>query len=212
MITVTICDDHRIVRLGLKSLINSFEGIKVIDDVADGEALMDALHKHQPKVLILDVSLPGRSGLEILKNVRIAYHKVRVLVLSMYPADQMAVRLIKAGANGYLNKNTSPEELKEAIEAVAINRQHFTDEISDLLLRDVKVNPEGRTPHEMLSDREYEVMLLMGQGMAQKDIADKLALSAKTVNTYRIRLFRKLQIDNNAQLYRYLTEKELLPG
>lgn len=203
MIEVMICDDHQIVRDGLSQILTLYSDVKVVNALSTGESLFKVLKKEQPDVLLLDISLPGRSGLEVLKQVKITHPNIAVLILSMYPEDQFAIRMLKAGASGYLNKDTAPEVLIEAIRAIASGGEYISNEVANLLVGEVtKENEE--LPHKVLSDREYEVLLLIGQGHSITEISNKLSLSVKTISTYRSRLILKLGIQSNADLVKYM--------
>lgn len=203
MIEIMICDDHQIVRDGLSQILSMFSDVKVMKALSTGESLFKTLKKEQPNVLLLDISLPGRSGLEVLKQVKIIYPDISVLILSMYPEDQFAIRMLKAGASGYLNKDTTPEVLVEAIRTVANGGEYISNEVANLLVGEV-VKEKDELAHKVLSDREYEVLLLIGQGYSITEISNKLSLSVKTISTYRSRLMDKLKIQSNAELVKYM--------
>lgn len=211
MIKVVICDDHKIVREGLRQIISNFDDIEILaDDIASGEELLQRLRKVSPDLVVLDVSLPGRSGLEVLKQIKIFYPEMKVLVLSMYPEDQFAIRMLKAGANGYLHKDTEPEMLIQAIRTIQEGGEFLSPQITKLLYREVN-NQNQDLPHKNLSDREYEVMLAIGEGKANNVIAEQLKLSAKTISTYRSRLLMKMGMDNNSDLIKYILMHNLAP-
>lgn len=209
MINLIICDDHRIVREGLSQLLSLFPDFHIIDSVATGEALIKVLKTTQPDVLILDISLPGRSGLEVLKQVKLLYPDISVLILSMYPQDQFAVRMLKAGASSYLNKDTAPEILVEAIRSIAKGEEYISKEVANLLIGEVLRENEFH-PNKILSDREYEVLLLIGQGRSVTEIASKLSLSVKTISTYRARLMSKLALQSNTDLVKYMIRNGII--
>ncbi|MFT4682817.1 MAG: DNA-binding NarL/FixJ family response regulator [Flavobacteriales bacterium] len=210
MATVIICDDHKIVREGLKQIINAFSDFKVISDVASGEALFREFKTHIPDIIILDVSLPGRSGLEILKQVKSIHSQIKVLVLSMYPEDQFAIRMLKAGASGYLHKDSEPQILAEAMRKIATGGEYLSPKITQLLFHEIN-NENGEMPHQTLSDREYEVLLYIGEGKSISEIAVQLSLSVKTISTYRTRILEKMQLDNNSDLIKYILLHDLSP-
>lgn len=212
MINVVICDDHKIVREGLSKIIANFPDIHIIaDDIASGEELLQRLRKEQPDIIILDVSLPGRSGLEVLKQVKIFYPDIKVLVLSMYPEDQFAIRMLKAGASGYLHKDSAPEVLIDAIRTIQSGGEYLSPQITKLLYREMN-NKNQELPHLTLSDREYEVFLSIGEGKANNQIANQLSLSAKTISTYRSRILTKLNMDNNSDIIKYMLLHNLIPA
>ncbi len=211
MINVVICDDHKIVREGLSKIIANFHDIKIIaDDIASGEELLQRLRKLEPDLIILDVSLPGRSGLEVLKQIKILYPEIKVLVLSMYPEDQFAIRMLKAGASGYLHKDSAPEVLVEAIRVIHNGGEYLSPAITKLLYREMSAK-NLELPHSSLSDREYEVFLAIGEGKPNNQIASQLSLSAKTISTYRARILNKMNMDNNSDIIKYILLHNLLP-
>lgn len=211
MINIVICDDHKIVREGLSKIIDSFPDINIIaDDVASGEELMQRLRKVQPDLIVLDVSLPGRSGLEVLKQIKIIYPDIKVLVLSMYPEDQFAIRMLKAGASGYLHKDSEPEVLIEAIRTIHKGGEYLSPAITKLLYREMS-SKNQELPHRTLSDREYEVFLAIGEGKPNNQIASQLSLSAKTISTYRSRILTKMNMENNSDMIKYILLHNLIP-
>jgi two-component system, NarL family, invasion response regulator UvrY len=212
MINVVICDDHKIVREGLSKIISNFPDISIMaDDIASGEELLQRLRSAQPDIIILDVSLPGRSGLEVLKQIKIFYPDIKVLVLSMYPEDQFAIRMLKAGASGYLHKDSAPEVLIEAIRTIQQGGEYLSPAITKLLYREMN-NKNQELPHKQLSDREYEVFLAIGEGKANNQIASQLSLSAKTISTYRSRILSKMSMENNSDMIKYILIHNLLPS
>jgi DNA-binding NarL/FixJ family response regulator len=180
-----------------------------MDSIATGEALIKALKTVRPDVLILDISLPGRSGLEVLKQVKLLYPGISVLILSMYPQDQFAIRMLKAGASSYLNKDTAPDILVEAIRSISKGEEYISKEVANLLIGEVLRENESQ-PNKILSDREYEVLLLIGQGRSVTEIASKLCLSVKTISTYRSRLMSKLNIQSNTDLVKYMIRNGII--
>ena len=210
MISVSICDDHQIVRDGLKQILGLYSDIEVVGgDIVSGEALIRALKSVTPDVLLLDISLPGRSGLEVLKQVKALYPEIGVLILSMYPEDQFAIRMLKAGASGYLNKDTPPDELIEAVRTISKGEDYISSDVASLLVGEV-LNKDDVALHKMLSDREYEVLLLLGQGQSVTDISKKLNLSVKTISTYRLRLMSKMNLKSNADIVKYSLKNGIL--
>lgn len=211
MKTIAICDDHKIVREGLKQIISSFTNFEIIADVESGEALFQVLRTKTPDIIILDVSLPGRSGLEVLKQVKVLRPQISVLVLSMYPEDQFAIRMLKAGASGYLHKDSEPGILLEALNIIAKGGEYLSPKITQLLFREMNGNGES-LPHKSLSDREYEVLLYIGEGKTISEIGDRLSLSVKTISTYRTRILEKMNLENNSDLVKYILLHELSAG
>lgn len=211
MTKVAICDDHKIVREGLKQIINVFEGFEVVIEAESGEQLIGKLHEKTVDLLILDVSLPGRSGLEVLKQIKEMYPNLGVLALSMYPEDQFAIRMLKAGASGYLHKDSAPEVLKQALITISNGGEYLSDKITKLLYLEMS-RDGGDLPHKSLSAREYEVLLYIGAGESISEIAAQLSLSVKTISTYRTRILEKMNLENNSDLVKYIMLHDLAEG
>ena len=211
MTKVAICDDHKIVREGLKQIINVFDGFEVVIEAESGEQLINKLRDIKVDLLILDVSLPGRSGLEVLKQIKGMQPDLGVLVLSMYPEDQFAIRMLKAGASGYLHKDSAPEVLKQALTTISNGGEYLSDKITKLLYREMS-SDGAELPHKRLSDREYEVLLYIGEGKSISEIAAQLSLSVKTISTYRTRILEKMNIENNSDMVKYIMLHDLGVG
>jgi two-component system invasion response regulator UvrY len=209
MKSVIICDDHPIVREGLKLLIQGFGKYEVLADVESGEALMKRLKRGTADIVILDVSLPGSSGLEVLKSLKALYGRVKVLILSMYPEDQFALRMIKAGASGYLHKDSSPEILQEALDKIAAGEEYLSNSLAKILLGAVNGKSTDQPSHELLSDREFEVFLYIGEGLSLSNIGIKLNLSVKTISTYKSRIYEKMNMENTSEIVRYIMVENL---
>ncbi|HEY9382150.1 MAG TPA: response regulator transcription factor [Gemmatimonadales bacterium] len=209
MIRLAIADDHPIVRQGLRRIASEGAGISVVGEASTAGELFRLLAGAAVDVVLLDVSMPGSTFVETLKELREQHPSVKVLVLSVHPEDQWAVRALRGGAAGYLTKDHSPEQLVEAIHRVARGSKYVSEMLAEKLAGLVD---NGRTPspHERLSDREFEVLRALGSGMAVKDVAEQLHLSAKTVSTYRARLLEKMGLKSRADLVRYVVEHELL--
>lgn len=206
---VILCDDHPIVREGLKLLIQGLGNYEVIDDVESGEALMKSLRTAKPDIVILDVSLPGRSGLEVLKSLKAMYSDIKVLILSMYPEDQFALRMIKAGASGYLHKDSKPEILKEALGKISRGEEYVSTAVTKILIEAMHGKQSENSAHKKLSDREYEVFLAIGQGLSLSEIGVKLNLSVKTISTYKTRIYEKMNMENTSEIVRYIIHHDL---
>jgi DNA-binding NarL/FixJ family response regulator len=209
MIRLVIVDDHAIVRSGLRQIAQSEGGISVVGDAADCGELLDLLRKTDTDVVLMDISMPGKSGLDALKQVRERWPKMAVLMLSMYPEDQYAVRCVKAGASGYLHKNSSPETVLEAIHTVARGKKYITPELAEQLATHLSEGSE-RLPHELLSDREYQTMSMIASGRTLTQIAEEMSLSPKTVSVYRARLLEKMKLKNNSELTHYALKQKLV--
>jgi two-component system invasion response regulator UvrY len=205
-----VLDDHAIVRRGIAQILAEHPDLKVVAEVGDYGELRAALREHgEVDLLITDIGLPGKSGLDILKTLKEEMPRLRVLVLSMYPEDQYAVRAFRAGASGYLNKASAPEKLLEAVNQVINGRKYVTPEIAQALIDNLHAPEEG-APHEKLSDREFQTLKLMASGKRLSDIAEALALSPKTVSVYRARILEKMKMTNNAELTHYAIKNGLV--
>ncbi len=209
MLSILIADDHAIVRQGLKQIVSGTDDMQVTAEAASGNEAILKIRESEPDIVLLDISLGDRNGIDVLKQIKREYPKVRVLMLSMFREDQYAVRAIKAGAAGYLNKQSAPSELVSALALVARGRRYVTPEIAELLADSIN-DDQDKAPHELLSDREYQTMLLIAVGKAPGEIAEDLAISIKTFNVYRARILEKMQLKNNVELTRYALENALL--
>lgn len=204
-----IVDDHMIIRRGLIQILSDACGIGMIFEAADGPAAMQRLRADAVDVVVLDVALGERDGLDVLKAIRSEFPRIGVVMLSVYPESQFAVRSIRAGAGAYLNKCCAPEELLDAIRKVALGGVFVTPTIAELLARSVREDA-NRVPHETLSNREFQVLELFAQGRSVSDIAGRLSLSANTISTYRARIFEKLGVRNMAELLSYAARHDML--
>lgn len=202
MIRIVIADDHAIVREGIKRTLADTPDLQVIGEASDGSELRALVGKCSADVLVLDLAMPGIPGLELLEEIRSQRPALPILVLSMYPAEQFAVRAIRAGASGYINKASPPSELAAALRVVAAGRRYISPEVAESLATHVDISTKHR-PDEILSNREFEVMCLIAQGKSASEIAEVLALSVKTVSTYRSRILEKLGLRHNAEITRY---------
>ena len=209
MIRIAIADDHPIVREGLRRIATQDAGITVVGEASTAEELFLLLDAAAVDVVLLDVSMPGAAFVETLVDLRSRHPTVKILVLSVHPEDQWAMRALRLGAAGYLTKDRSPEQLVQAIRRVERGGRYVSETLAEKLAGLVD---RGRTraPHETLSDREFEVLRALGSGMAVKDVAEQLHLSAKTVSTYRARLLEKMGLTSTADLVRYVVTHELL--
>jgi two-component system invasion response regulator UvrY len=208
MIRIILVDDHPLVRGGLRESITQESDMTVVAEAGRPEEVLPAIRAHPCDIVLLDMNLPGRGGMEILKDVHEEQPGLRVLVVSSYPESQYAVRAIKAGAAGYLMKTCSPAELVGAIRAVMSTRRFISDAVADELAAYAQ-NKSSRPGHHSLSDRELQVLRLLAAGYTNGAIADTLSLSIKTVSTYRTRLLDKLNVTSVAELVRYAIEHQL---
>ena len=201
-VRIVLADDHAIVREGLKRIVGDVEDFQVVGEAADGTAVIKAVRELDFDVLVLDLSMPGRSGMELIKLVKAEKPRLRILVLSMHQEMQYAVRAIKSGASGYLTKETAPGQLEQAIRKIATGGAYISAEVAEQLALGAMPGGEG-LPHENLSDREFEVFRLLVAGDGVTDIAHKLNLSVKTVSTHKANLMQKLGLANQTELVRY---------
>jgi two-component system invasion response regulator UvrY len=208
-IRVFIADDHAIVREGLKQILNDAGNIVVTGEAESGSLAVQMACSVQTDVMLLDISLPDRSGMEVLKQVRKEVPSMAVLMLSMHREDQYAVRALKAGAAGYLNKQSAPVELVSAIRQVAAGRKYVTPALAQVLANQIS-DDRPANPHEALSDREYQTLTMIASGMNVSDIARELALSVKTVSMYRARLLLKMGMRHNAEVTHYAIKNRLV--
>jgi two-component system invasion response regulator UvrY len=209
MIKILVADDHPVVRLGLKQLLSEIKDMTVADEATTGQEVLKKVAKNDYDVILLDISMPGRNGLDILHELRSKKPKIPVLVLSIYPEDQYAVRVLKIGAAGYLTKESVPEELINAIRKVSQGRKYISPTLAEKLAADLEFDSE-KPVHEYLSDREYQVLCLLSSGKRLKDIAEELDLSIKTISTYRTRILDKMKMKNNAEMIRYALQNKLV--
>lgn len=208
MIRALVVDDHPIVRRGIIQILDAEKDLTCVGTAQNVPEAYACLRNQPVDIVILDLALPGESGLEVLQRIKREYPHLPVLILSIHPEDQYAVRLLKAGASGYLTKETVPETLLSAIRKVVSGGRYIGPTLADLLVNE---RIEGTTPlHERLSDREFQILLLIAQGRPLTDIGDHLCLSPKTVSTYRQRILDKMAMKSNADLTRYVIEHSLL--
>lgn len=209
MIRIVIADDHAVVRQGLKQILEESSEMKVVAEHANGADALRWIRANDCDVALLDIAMPGMSGIDVLKQLHEEKPKLPKLILSIYSEDQYAVRLIKAGAAGYLTKESAPEIVVEAVRRVVSGKRYISQEVSEMLANEFGA-PGEKLPHETLSDREYQIFLLLASAKTVSEIADILGLSVKTVSTYRSRTLEKMQLRNNAELMRYAVEKHLV--
>ncbi len=209
MIRVALADDHAVVRQGLRQILTAQIDFAIAGEASNHGEVIQLLRREVVDVLVLDIAMPGKNGIETLKQVKEEWPKLPVLILSMYPEDQYAFRALKAGAAGYLTKMAAASQVVEAIRQVTRGRRYITPELAESLAASFDRDPD--TPsHELLSDREFQTLRLIAQGRTLAQIGDELALSPKTVSVYRARLLAKLKLATNAELTRYALEHGLL--
>lgn len=209
IIEVIIADDHAIVREGLKQILADTKDIVVRGEADCGLATIKMCREHEFHVLLLDISMPDKSGIEVLKQIKKEHPNISVVMLSMHPEDQYAIRALKAGASGYLNKQSAPKELVSAIRQVSIGLKYINASVAQELANHIDEEHQV-TLHETLSDREYQTMTMIASGKAVSDIAKELSLSVKTISEYRSRVLLKMKLKNNAELTHYAIKNQLI--
>src|SRR5262245_22580006 len=209
MIKVVVVDDHAVVREGLKRIIAENPGMSVTAEAGDGHEAMKVIQSQPCDVVLLDLTMPDKSGLDVLKQLHAESPRLPVLVLSMHSEDQYAVRVLRAGAAGYLTKETAPARLVQAIRKVVRGGKYVSPTLAERLVYDLDADA-SRSPHQTLSDREYQVLCLIATGRTVTQIAEELGLSVKTISTYRVRMLEKLNMKNNAELTRYAIKEGLV--
>ena len=208
-IRLLIGDDHAVVRKGMKQILAETKDIVVADEAGNGREVLEKVRKDDFDMVLLDISMPGRDGLEVLKELKSLRPKLPVLMLSMYPEEQYAVRSLRSGASGYLTKDSAPDELISAIRKVSSGGKYVSASLAEKLAH--KLGADAEKPlHEALSDREYQVMCMIASGKAVKEIGEELSLSVKTVSTYRSRILNKMRLKGNAELTRYAIDNKLV--
>ncbi|KAA0211378.1 MAG: response regulator transcription factor [Ignavibacteriaceae bacterium] len=210
MIRVIVADDHNLMREGIKKIIDQEPGIEVIGEASDSFELFEILDRTDCDILLLDISMPGKSGIEILKYLKGMKKNFKTIVLTMHPEDRFAIRSIKSGALGYLTKETAPEELVIAIRKVYNGGKYITEKVAELLMQDITHDPNDLPLHQLLSDREFEVLVKIASGKKINEISTELGISPATVNTYRSRLLEKLGLKSNVELTRFALEKKII--
>jgi two-component system, NarL family, invasion response regulator UvrY len=206
---VLITDDHAVLRRGLRQILeDGFGKIQFGEAANAGEAIAHVAKEHWDLV-VLDITMPGRSGLDALKEIKALKPNMRVLVLSVHSEDQFAVRVLKAGASGFLNKDSAPEELVKAVRKVLAGGRYVSASLAEKLAFNLD-HPSDLMPHQKLSDREFQVLRMIGSGKTVSEIAEELGLSVKTVSTYRARILEKMNLNTNAELTRYAFENKLV--
>ncbi len=209
MIEILIADDHAIVREGLKQIVAEENDMRVLGEAGDAPQMFELLKKESWDIVILDINMPGKSGLEALKEIRVDYPKTPVLILSMYSEEQYGLRSLKAGAAGYLKKVSAPEELVKAIRKIVSGGKYISQGLAEKMAYNLETSHKVFA-HETLSDREYTVMCRIASGLSAEKIADELSISVHTVYSYRSRILEKLDIKSNVELTRYALKNQLI--
>jgi DNA-binding NarL/FixJ family response regulator len=209
MIRILIADDHNVVRQGLTLILENKQGMIVVASCANGTDALNWLRKNECDVALIDIAMPDLNGIDLLNHLKKEKPRLPVLILSAYPEDQYAVRLIKAGAAGYINKVCAPDEIVAAVQSVLAGKRYISPAVVEMLANEISI-PEGRLPHEALSNREHQIFMLLASAKTYAEIAEILKLSVKTVSTYRNRILEKMQLQNNAELMLYAVSNNLL--
>ncbi|UCH62580.1 MAG: response regulator transcription factor [Fidelibacterota bacterium] len=209
MLRILIADDHPLLRAGIKQAIEANFDVDAVDEVGTSQEVIEKVWHQHYDVVLLDITLPGRSGLEVLRQIRQDRYEAPVLILSVHPEKQYAVRALKAGASGYLTKMSATDELVDAIRVVLRGEKYITSSLAKVLAAYVESNFR-ESPHEILTDREFEILCMIASGNRLKDIAKKLALSEKTISAHRANILKKMNMNSTAELIRYVIEKELI--
>lgn len=209
MIRIVIADDHPLIREGLKKTLLSEEDMQIVGEAADGNELLQKLSQIDFDIILLDLNMPGRNGLDIIKDIKQNYPKSYILVVSMYPLHRFAVRALKTGAAGYITKDSPTEELLNAIRTIIKRGRYISIELAELLANEFG-SAKNAMPHESLSDREFQIMSMITTGKTVKEIAEELCLNISTVNTYHARILEKMNMKSNVELTLYAIENNLI--
>lgn len=211
MIRIMIADDHAIVRKGLKQILNEVDDMEFSVEASNGDEALKLIRRDSWDVMLLDIAMPGKNVLELIRLAKLENPHKPILVLSAYPEDQYAIRMLRAGADGYLSKESAPEQLVLAIRKLAKGGKYISNDLAEILVADL--NASGNKPmHQNLTDREYQVFISLAHGKRLTEIAADMSLSIKTVSTYRTRLLKKMNLANNADLVHYCIKYGLLAG
>jgi len=206
---IIIVDDHELIREGLKKVTAKESDIEVMGEASNSVELFELLDKHEVDIVLLDISLPGRSGLDIITDIKIQAPDTKILILTMHPEDRFAIQALRAGASGYITKNNASRSLVAALRKISEGRKYITSNLAEQLASELELNYE-KPLHESLSIRELEVLQLLAQGKAVRDIAEVLSISANTVASYRSRILEKMRMKTNAEIIRYAVENKLM--
>jgi len=209
MLRILLADDHAVVRHGVKQILADAYAGATFGEAQNAHELLEMVGGKSWDIVVLDLNMPGGNGLEALKQIKLDHPQLPVLILSMYPEDQYAVRTIRAGAAGYLNKESAPEELVQAIHKILHGGEYISADVADELVQYAR-HEDGQPLHKHLSDREFQVLCLIASGKEVKEISSELGLSAKTISTYRARLLEKMNMKTNAELTHYAIQNELV--
>lgn len=208
-IKLIIADDHSFLREGIKKTIHDEIDMSIVGEASNASEAINIIKEKMPDIAIMDISMPGKSGLDVLKDLKAMKLKIKVLILSMHPEDRFAIRALKAGAMGYLTKESAPDELVKAIRTILTGRKYVSKSLADKLI-DILSDEMDKLPHENLSDREYDVFIKIASGKKAVEIASELSISVHTVNTYRARILEKMNMSSNVELTQYAMHNNLI--
>ena len=209
MVRIIIVDDHPIVREGLKKILENTPDITVVDEAGSGEELLNKIRKNNYDLILLDISMPGRGGLELLEQLKLEKHNLKILILSIHSEENYAVRALRTGASGYLTKDKAPFELIEAIRKVSRGGKYVSPSLAEKLAFDLELG-DNKQFHEKLSNREFQIMRMIASGKTITNISEEIALSISTISTYRNRILEKMKMKNNAELTYYAIKNKLV--
>ena len=209
LIKILIADDHEVVRQGLKAVLGEHSDLEVVSEAKNGNEVLEIVQKTKVDIVLLDFDMPEKNGLDTLIELKSMKPKLPVIILSIFPEDHYGTRFLKAGASGYLSKASASERLVEAVRKVAGGGKYISPEFTDKLVADLTIESE-KPAHEILTDREFQVLRGLASGKKMKEIADELCLSINTISTYRSRILQKMDLENNAELIRYALKMGLL--
>jgi two-component system, NarL family, invasion response regulator UvrY len=207
---IIIADDHALIRKGLKEILQPVKGLVLLDEAENGSELLLKISQNDYDIVVLDISMPGKSGLDVLKDIRRLQPDLPVLILSVYPEEQYAIRVLKAGASGYMTKDSAPDDLVNAIKKIVSGGKYISPSLAEILASEVKSGGTIKQLHENLSDREFQVMKMIAAGKTIKEISEELFLSPKTVSTYRTRIYEKMKFSSKAELTGYAIKNQLI--
>lgn len=210
MIRIALVDDHAVVRAGLRQFLSDHVDLRVVAEAATGREAMDIVRQESADVMLLDISMPDQSGVDILLAIKARAPKLPVLILSSFPEEHYATTLLRQGAAGYLSKDCDPEEIVKAIRTVALGRRYITSGVAERLAAGLAGGSEDKAPHELLSEREFQVFLRLAKGETIGHMADSMSLSVKTVSTYRTRVMEKMALESNSDLTYYAMKNGLI--
>lgn len=206
---IILVDDHELIREGLKKVIAKESDIDVVGEAANADEMFELLSENEVDIVVLDITLPGRSGLDLIGELKTHYPTIKVLILSMHPEDRFAVRALRAGAYGFITKGTASKVLIEALRKIAVGRKYISDSLAEHLASELDIDHE-KPLHESLSNREFEVMRLIAEGKSVSEIAEILFISVNTVTSYRSRIMEKMKMKTNAEIIRYAIDQNLI--